>query len=286
MSGSNPILTVAIPTRNRPEYLKQSLQSVVDQRFPNKRVIVMDFDPEIDVKSLVEEIGGGKVEYLKFNKNLGIIGGWNEAIERCDTKYLSIFHDDDVMLPGFLEKSVAALENNPSAMMSYAQANKVDSQLKYLTIWSDLYPNEGLIKGIDYVMYSIKKGSCVTIAPTVVLRKSVFNKVGLFTDELCHNSFDFNMWLRIAYQFDLVFIKEILINYRLHEKQMSKTHWFTKGFPTGRLATMTELINVTTLLMQKKEIRNNQTKMDYLINKITEFNKLSSGYIKDLIPGI
>ncbi len=286
MSKNRPILTVAIPTRNRPEYLKQSLSSVLNQDFQDKRVIVMDNAPDIDVKDLVAELGKGEVEYIKFEENLGIIGGWNRAIEACDTKYLSIFHDDDVMLPGFLTKSIKALEENPTAMMSYTQANKVDPELKYISIWSDLYPNEGLISGHDYLLYSIEKGCCVTIAPTVVIRRSVFDKVGKFTDELCYNSFDFNMWIKIANEFDLVFTKEILVNYRLHEKQMSKEHWFTKGYPTGRLATMMELIKACHLLLKKENIIEATEKVKYLNEKIEEFNKLASEYAKSLIPGL
>lgn len=286
MNGNRPLLTVAIPTRNRPDYLRQSLQSVLDQDFEDKRVIVMDNAPEVEVEYVARELGGDKVEYIKFEENLGIIGGWNRAVEACDTKYLSIFHDDDVMLPGFLSKSVAALEANPTAMVSYTQANKVDPQLNYISIWSDLYPNEGLIKGNDYLMYTIEKGCCVTIAPTVVLRRSVFDKVGLFTDELCYNSFDFNLWIRIANNFDFVFTKEIFVNYRLHEKQMSKEHWFTKGYPTGRLATMMELIKATYLMLQKEEIRSDPQKQKFLLDKIAEFNKLGSGYARNLVPGL
>jgi len=286
MSNNKPILTVAIPTRNRPEYLRQSLDSVLNQDFQDRRIIVMDNAPDIDVKDLVEDLGKGEVDYVKFDENLGVIGGWNRAIEACDTKYLSIFHDDDVMLPGFLTKSVNALEENPTAMMSYTQANKVDPKLNYISIWSDLYPNEGLIKGQDYLSYTIEKGCCVTIAPTVVLRRDVFDKVGLFTDELCYNSFDFNMWIKIANEFDLVFTKEILVNYRLHEKQMSKEHWFTKGYPTGRLATMIELIKGVSLLLQKEDIKKDVDKTTFLVHKIMEFNKAAAGYAKNLIQGI
>jgi|GEM_PF-1804695 len=286
MSNNKPILTVAIPTRNRPEYLRQSLNSVLNQDFQDKRIIVIDNAPDIDVKDLVDELGKGKVGYVKFDENLGIIGGWNRAVEACDTKYLSIFHDDDVMLPGFLTKSIKALEEHPTAMMSYTQANKVDPELKHLSIWSDLYPNEGLIRGQDYLLYSIENGCCVTIAPTVVIRRSVFDKVGKFTDELCYNSFDFNMWIKIASEFDLVFTKEILVNYRLHEKQMSKEHWFTKGYPTGRLATMIELIKGAVLMLQKENIKRDAEKTTYLVNKIKEFDKLVAEYAKNLIPGI
>lgn len=286
MTGNETRLTVAIPTKNRPEYLRQSLASVMRQDFNDKKVVVIDNASDVEIKPVVDEIGKGEVEYVRNENDLGIIGNWNKAIELCRTPFLSIFHDDDVMLPGFLSKSILALEENPTAMMSYTQANKVDPQLNYISIWSELFPNEGLIRGSDYLMYSIEKGCCVTIAPTVVLRRDVFKKVGLFTDELCFNSFDFNMWIKIADKFDLVFIKEVLVNHRLHEKQMSKGHWFTKGYPTGRLATMMELIKAASLMMQKEEIKTDTQKQTFLREKVAEFDKLAAGYARNLIPGL
>ncbi|MBI2326005.1 glycosyltransferase family 2 protein [Candidatus Collierbacteria bacterium] len=286
MTGNKTRLTVAIPTKNRPEYLRQSLASVMQQDFNDKKIVVIDNASDVEIKPVVDEIGKREVEYVRNENDLGIIGNWNKAIELCQTPFLSIFHDDDVMLPGFLSKSILALEKNPTAMMSYTQANKVDPQLNYISIWSELFPNEGLIRGSDYLMYSIKKGCCVTIAPTVVLRRNVFEKVGLFTDELCFNSFDFNMWIKIADKFDLVFIKEVLVNYRLHEKQMSKEHWFTKGYPTGRLATMMELIKAVSLMMQKEELKTDTQKQIFLREKIAKFDKLAAGYARNLIPGL
>jgi len=179
-----------------------------------------------------------------------------------------------------------ALDNNPTAQISYTQANKVDPQLQYLSIWSELYPKEGLMSGDDYLMYTIDKGCCITIAPTVVFRRSAFDLVGRFLDELCYNSFDFNMWIRIANRFDIYFIKQILVNYRLHDKQMSKEHWFTKGYPTGRLATMFELIKACCLKLEDDEIKNDPEKQNYLLRKISLFNKQASEYARTLIAGL
>ena len=67
---------------------------------------------------------------------------------------------------------------------------------------------------------------------------------------------------------------------------MSKEHWFTKGYPTGRLATMIELIKGVSLLLQKEDIKKDVDKTTFLVHKIMEFNKAAAGYAKNLIQGI
>lgn len=280
---SSSLITVAIPTRNRPEYLKQALISVIEQTYKEMRIVVIDndSDSEYDSKAVVEELADPRVEYIRNKKNLGIIGNWNKAIEICDTKYLSIFHDDDIMLPEFIARSIANLEENPSAGMSYSHANKVDTNLQFVSIWSDLIPGVGLVSGDDYLKFTVEHGCCLTIAPTTVVRKDVYKNVGIYSEELCFNSFDFNMWVKIAAQYDVFFIDEVLVNYRLHEKQMSQTYWWSDDKNKGRLATMLEVIKAITILMEKGLIA-----YELAAKKIAEYNVLTAQYAKALVDGL
>jgi GT2 family glycosyltransferase len=274
---------VAVPTHNRPEYLMQSLQSIIDQSYKNISIIVLDncSDPKYKIEDLVNSFGDKRIRYKRNTMNIGIIGNWNRAIELCDTKYLSIFHDDDLMKTDFIEKSINALENNLTAAFSYTQANKVDSTLRFVSLWSENILGEGLIKGEDYLKYTIKKGCCITIAPTVVVRKEIYDNVGLYQDELCFNSFDFNMWIRICQQYDVYFINEALVDYRIHDKQMSQTYWWSEHKCKGRLATMFEVQKALSYLIKSDKITNDRSS-EYL----EKYTKLASEYARKLISDL
>lgn len=281
-----PLITIAIPTRNRPNFLQQSLESVLNQAYESLRVLVIDNNSEMDMSPIINKFSDSRVSFVKNSENLGIIGNWNKAIELCRTEYLSVFHDDDIMLPQFISRSIDALENNPTVGFSYSHANKVDESLNYISLWSSLFPGEGFIKGTDYILYTIKQGCCVTIAPTVVVRKNVFDSVGKFRDNLCFNSFDFNMWLRIANKFDVYFVNEVLVNYRVHEGQMSKTYWRSHRKAKGRLATMFELQEAISLLLDRKDISTDQKRVDFLNTKLKENNKLAAHYARMLVDNL
>lgn len=281
-----PIITVVIPTYNRPKFLYQSLASVLNQKFTNMQILILDNNSNVDLLPIIHRFKDKRIRFIKNSKNLGIICNWNKAIDLCKTKYLAIFHDDDIMLPDFINNSINVLENHKSVGMSYAHANKVDKNLNYLSLWSPLFPKEGLIKGLDYIFYTVKQGCCITIAPTIVFRRSIFNKIGKFNDNLCFNSFDFNMWLRIANYYDIYFINKVLVNYRIHKNQMSETYWRANKKIKGRLATILELQEAISLLLNHKSIVINKKQVNFLKNKFRENNKLASMYARTLIKDL
>ncbi len=280
------LITIAIPTYNRPKYLKESLSSVVNQSYNDTKIVVLDNCSTVNIKKVVDSFKDSRITYIRHHKNIGIIKNWNYAIDTCRTKYLSIFHDDDIMHPLFIEKAITNLENQSSVGFLYTQANKVTEKLKYISIWSKLYPNTGLIKGYDYLKYTIDQGCCITIAPTVVFPICVFKTVGLFNDDLCYNSFDFNMWIRIASKFDVYFIKEILVDYRIHKKQMSEIYWRSKDKAKGRLATMIELYQALYYLYHLTQNKRNKKYNDYYLEKIKEFTLMTAKYSRILIPDL
>lgn len=280
-------VTIVVPTKDRVLFLKNCLDSISIQTYQDYQLIVIDnCSKEWKLnKKLVASYGDKRFKYIKNKKDLGIIGNWNKAISICKTEYLSIFHDDDIMLPNFIKKSVFALEKNPTAMMSYTKANKVDQNLNFISLWSSLYPNNGLIKSPNYLFYTIEQCCCITIAPTVLYRKKVFNYIGKFDDKICFNTFDFNLMLRIAEKYDIFFINEVLVKYRIHKNQMSQTYWWSGQKIKGRIATLMEIQNAISYLLNNDMFLNKEKKK-ILSHKLSEYTKMLSVYLKKILPDL
>jgi glycosyltransferase involved in cell wall biosynthesis len=269
--------------------LKQSIESVLKQTYTNFDLVVLDNSDESENinknKKVCEDFNDNRINYINNKTNIGIIANWNKAIDLCDTKYFSIFHDDDVMLPTFLEKSIKALEENISCVFSYTQANKVDKDLNYMSLWSPHYPNEGLIKAPDYLFFTLDKEQCVTIAPTILYRTSMM-KQEKFSDEICFNSFDFNLILKLAAKYDIFFVKEILVNYRLHEKQMSQTYWWSDEKVKGKTATYLELQNALIYAFEIAIKNNDNERVEWLKIKLKKYVAELSQYIRKIIKDL
>src|SRR5687768_1900259 len=103
-------VTVAIPTYNRSQLLKISLKSVLAQDYPDLRVVVLDNASPDDTEAVVKSFADPRVAYIRNETNIGMVSNWNRAIEVNSSPYLSIFLDDDVMLPGFIRESAQLLD--------------------------------------------------------------------------------------------------------------------------------------------------------------------------------
>lgn len=107
-----PKITVAIPTYNRDEYLRQAIASVLADKDVDFELAIIDTASPVDVKTIVESFNDKRLNYFYYPENLGMVGAGNKCIELCQTEYLMLLADDDRLLPGGLKKLYDALADD------------------------------------------------------------------------------------------------------------------------------------------------------------------------------
>src|SRR5947209_2316751 len=105
-----PTVSVGIPTFNRPELLRQCILSVLAQTFLDFEVIVCDNSATPQTGDVVASIKDDRIRYYRNNTNLGYVGNFNRCLSLSRGSYVTVFHDDDLMLPENLRLKVRALE--------------------------------------------------------------------------------------------------------------------------------------------------------------------------------
>lgn len=278
-------ITVAIPTYNRAYYLGEAMQSVLDQTFDDFELLIIDNNSSDNTKDVVHSFTDERVKYIRNTSNIGIIGNWNRTIELSKGIYLNIFSDDDKMQPTFLESSTAVLDEFPKVGFTFTHCNKVDENGAFLRLWGYDFPPSGYMSGYEYLTQTVKYGSCLTLAPSVVVRKNAYAKAGKFEQVYGHNTFDFNMWIRLASQFDVYFIDKVLINYRIHSKQMSEVHWRTKDKPTGLLSSKLEVMNAIAILLKSSHLLHRQDAV-FLATRLQDITSEATQLILQFTPNL
>lgn len=107
-----PLLSIAIPTYKRFDLLAETLASVFALKFDFPvEVLVVDNDPGDDAVALREmaRFAGHPFVYYKNVDNLGMFGNWNQGLKLARGKYVTILHDDDLLLPAFAAELNARL---------------------------------------------------------------------------------------------------------------------------------------------------------------------------------
>jgi glycosyltransferase involved in cell wall biosynthesis len=121
---TGPLVSVLIPTFNRPAYLSAALASVLRQTYINIEAIVVN-DGGRDVSDVVNSFEDRRVIFINRSQNRGKAFSLNEAITRAGGKYVAYLDDDDLYYPRHIETLVDALENQTDCQVAYSDFYKV-----------------------------------------------------------------------------------------------------------------------------------------------------------------
>jgi glycosyltransferase involved in cell wall biosynthesis len=122
-----PLVSVIIPTYNRPDYLKEALTSVVRQTYSNLEIIVSDNCSPENPQPLVESLQDDRIRLIRNEQNLGLITNTMNAFKQTQGTYVVCVNDDDQLEPDFLAKLVPPLETNPELVIAFSDHYMVDA---------------------------------------------------------------------------------------------------------------------------------------------------------------
>ena len=119
ITSEKPKVTVLISTYNRPQYLGEAIESVINQRYQNWELIVLN-DGGIDVAGVVDKFADSRIIYVPSAENKGAAHRFNQGLALARGEYITYLGDDDVFYPNHVEVLAKALDENPNAALSYS----------------------------------------------------------------------------------------------------------------------------------------------------------------------
>jgi glycosyltransferase involved in cell wall biosynthesis len=125
---SEPLVSIVIPTYNRPQYLEQAIASAVSQTYQNIEIIVSDNCSPENPQKLIESFGDKRIKFRRHSKNLGMLNNQINAFKMAQGKYVASLHDDDMWNEDFLEKLIPPLEKNSDLILSFCDQYIIDAQ--------------------------------------------------------------------------------------------------------------------------------------------------------------
>ena len=125
-SSDPPLISVIIPTYNRPDYLREAIASVIDQTYPNLEIIVSDDCSTQNPKGLIESFQDPRLRLRRNSKNLGVGLNSTYGFIGSKGKYVASLNDDDKWDPHFLERLVQPLEQNSDLVLAFCDYYVMD----------------------------------------------------------------------------------------------------------------------------------------------------------------
>lgn len=222
-----PFWSVMIPTRNRPEYLRQTLESILAQGLPPEemQIMVIDNHSEADIGALVQEIGQGRIEYFRQSEYVEFNINWTTCIQKARGHWVQLFHDDNVALPGCYAAYREAIEKGANVI--FAPILGIDKDNKHLGLSQMVATTNGLA---DTPLQIIWQPSTFAVN-TLVTSRALYEQIGGYSNQLTYGA-DMEIAARLFRVGTVGFLPEPPIGYRVHEEQAAKSagYWGDQAF--------------------------------------------------------
>ena len=123
-------LTIALTTYNRPNFLKESIKSILNQTFNDFDLVILDNGSTNETSSVIQSFNDNRISYVRNQINdLEFV---NNAFSYTKNSFLMIFHDDDVMEPTMLEEMIKIIKSDKEINTISCSINLINSNSKNL----------------------------------------------------------------------------------------------------------------------------------------------------------
>jgi len=213
-----------IPAYNCAHFLPETLRSVLAQD-PGENVmqiqVVDDASTDTDVKSLVEEIGKGRIEYFRQPQNVGSLKNFETCINLARGHIIHLLHGDDCVKPGYYEKMTSLFEQHPQIGAAFSAYHFIDDKGKVIWINEPETDEEGILE--NWLLKIAKKQRVQYCS--IAVKRSVYEHLGGYYG--VHYGEDWEMWTRIAAHYPVAYSPLVLAEYRMHPLSISSTSFKT-----------------------------------------------------------
>jgi len=229
---STPKVSVIVPNYNHAPYIRQRLDSIINQTFGDFEVIVLDDASTDNSREIIESYASYPTFRFVFNeaRNGSAFKQWQKGLESARGEYIWFAESDDCASPHFLSKLLPILENDKSLGLVYCQSYLVDPSSRVLgdavqwtddldpSRWKNNFLNDGRAEIKDY----LSKKNTIPNASAVLIRASVLRSIdGLDAGYLLCG--DWFLWIKILLQSNVGYVAEKL-NYWRQRSSNARTY--------------------------------------------------------------
>ncbi|MBP1930821.1 glycosyltransferase family 2 protein [Ammoniphilus resinae] len=253
-----PKVSILIPTRNRPIWFEQALNSVLNQTYKNIEIIICDNSDDDRTREIVERSKKNhpfQIKYIKNAKNIGPIANQQKCLELATGEYINYLMDDDLFAPTKIEKMIDCFLHNKDIVLVTSSRQILDKNEQPREIYRSFHENK-LIDGIKLGNQILRRGQNFIGEPSTVLfrKKALKEPFGVFKGVRAEYSVDLATWLNLLSRGKAVYLVETLSYFRKHSSQLSK-------HPLGKIFRTIDWLNLIKHASQKGFLKGTKGRM-------------------------
>jgi glycosyltransferase involved in cell wall biosynthesis len=209
-TNSAPAVSVCIPTYNRKDYLKETLQSVFAQTYKDYEVVVVDDGSTDGTEEMIKSLDR-PVRYYWVN-HIGQYAARNKLIELAQGQYITFVDSDDLLFPDTIERLMNAIDKNRPDVIAYGAHVGLDEKGRLVKRKHHPLPSGNITAELFEFIYV---HSCGMMCP-----KKVYEEFGCFDASLKCCAF-YKLLLKMSVKYKFISVKEPTFKRRRHEGNVS-----------------------------------------------------------------
>ncbi len=268
------MVSVLMTAFNREKYIAAAIESVLASTYSNYELVIVDDCSTDRTVEIARSYAGrdGRIRLFINEKNLGQFENRNLAARLSNGKYLKYLDSDDLIYPTGLDVLVSMMERYPDA--GYGLCSLIQDDRR-------VYPFQ-LTPVQAYERHFIEKTPLFHKAPlSSIIKRTAYDAVGGFTNP--HGEGDYEMWLRLSLQHQVLLMPDGVVWYRVHNDQIDFNR---RSDPFLRfryfLVTLKYMSNDCPLSPEKREQVIRETQNDMAREIVISFFRHSAGKARQM----
>lgn len=211
-----PQVTVLMPVYNGEKYLREAIDSILNQTFTDFEFLIIDDGSTDSSIKIISSYPDSRIKLIKNDNNQGLVYSLNKGLYLAQGEYIARMDCDDISLPKRLEKQLQFLNTNSNVGTIGTWVQVINAQKEPQTIWQ--YPSED---------FAIKWSLCFNSPfahPSVMFKKNLILSINGY-DQNMTNAEDYDLWWRLSKITSFANLPEILLLYRQHNNSVTANYW-------------------------------------------------------------
>ena len=198
----HPKLTVLMPVYNASPYLREAMDSILQQTFSEFEFLIIDDGSTDESVSIIEKYNDPRIRFLKNERNIGISATLNKGIEIANCELIARMDADDISYPERLQKQFDYMTSHPDCALLSTWARVITHEKKFVRL--EKYRS-------NFYHYNLTF-ECWMYHPTVLFRRKPVVDVGMYSMPY---SEDYDLFWKLSMKYPIYNLAEALVDYRL-----------------------------------------------------------------------
>lgn len=221
-------VSICVPVYNGERFISETLESVVRQTYPHREIIVSDNASTDKTPQIVRNfMRDYPIRHERSDTLLPVSEeNFNRCISLARNDLVCIYHSDDVYEPQIVARCVGMMKDHPQVGAVFTTARVINEQGKEISRYR--LPNE--LKKLNKQIFNLgeifkavlKNENSFLVCPSVMVRKSVYDRLGGWEYDKYRHASDLGLWFKIAREYPIAILDEPLIRYRVSTSQDSQ----------------------------------------------------------------